>query len=551
MAENVQQPVLILPENYNRLLGKDAQRTNIMAAMIVAETVRTTLGPKGMDKMLVDSLGDVVITNDGVTILDEMEIEHPAAKMMVEIAKTQEEEVGDGTTTAVVVAGELLKSARELLDQNIHPSLITRGYRMASEKAISILEKISKPIKIDDAKELRKIVMTAMTGKSAEVARERFGNLLTEAVQQVMEKQGDRMVIDLDDIKVEKKAGGSIDDSELIHGIVIDKERVHSEMPRSLKNAKILLLDAALEVKSTETDAQIRITSPDQLQAFLSQEEKMLKEMVSYVIKSGANALFCQKGIDDIGQHFLAKAGILAVRRVKKSDMEKLSRATGAKVVSDVKSISAKDLGSAGAIEEKKLAGEAMTFVRDCKNAKAVTILVRGGTEHVTDEIERAVQDALGDLKAVIEKSKVVAGGGAPEIEVAMKLNEYSNTLKGREQLAVQAFAKSMEVIPRTLAENAGLDPIDIIAGLKSQHEKNVVWAGVDVFKGGVSDMWDQHVIEPLKVKTQAITSASEVAIMILRIDDLIAAGKLSDKAPPMPPGGMGGMPPGMGGGMY
>ncbi len=323
-----------------------------------------------------------------------------------------------------------------------------------------------------------------------------------------------------------------------------DKERVHSEMSKSFKNAKILLLDAALEVKSTETDAQIRITSPDQLQAFLTQEEKMLKQMVGYVIKSGANALFCQKGIDDIGQYFLAKAGIYAVRRVKKSDMEKLARATGAKVVSELKSISEKDLGHAGMIEEKKLAGEAMTFVRDCKNAKAVTLLVRGGTEHVVDEIERAVQDALGDLRAVIEKSKIVAGGGAPEIEVAMKLNEYSNTLKGREQLAVQAFAKSMEIIPKTLAETAGMDPIDIIASLKSQHEKGVLWAGVNVLKGGVSDMWEQDVIEPLKVKTQAIKSASEAAEMILRIDDVIASSKKS--APAGGPGG--GMPPGMGG---
>lgn len=550
MADNTQQPVIILPENYNRILGRDAQRTNIMAAMIVAETVRTTLGPKGMDKMLVDSLGDVVITNDGVTILDEMEIEHPAAKMMVEIAKTQEEEVGDGTTTAVVVAGEILKNARDLLDQNIHPSVITKGYRMATEEAMRILKKISKDIKVEDTKELRKVVLTAMTGKSAEVARERFGDLLTAAVQQVMEKSGDKMVIDLDNIKVEKKAGGSIDDSELIHGIAIDKERVHSEMPKSLSNAKILLLDEALEVKSTETDAQIRITSPDQMQAFLTQEEKMVKEMVGHVIKSGANALFCQKGIDDMAQHFLAKAGIFAVRRVKKSDMEKLSRATGAKVVSDMKSISDKDLGLAGKIEERKLAGEAMTFVKECKNAKAVTILVRGGTEHVTDEIERAVEDALGDLKAVVENSKVVAGGGAPEMEVSMRLQDYANTLKGREQLAVLAFAKSLEVIPKTLAENAGMDPIDVLAGLKAQHEKGNVWAGVDVFKGGVSDMWEQDVIEPLKVKTQAIASASEVGIMILRIDDLIAAGKLGDGGPPMPPGGMGGMPPGMGGGM-
>jgi chaperonin GroEL (HSP60 family) len=378
-----------------------------------------------------------------------------------------------------------------------------------------------------------------MTGKGAEIARDKFAELLVKAVQQIMEKEGDKLVVDLDDIKVEKKAGGSIDDSELINGILVDKERVHTEMPKTVKKPRILLLDAALEVKETETDAQIRITSPDQLQAFLTQEEKMLKEMVSYVIKSNANVVFCQKGIDDVAQHFLAKAGIYAVRRVKKSDMDKMAKATGAKVVSELKSITPKDIGSAGLSEERKLAGEAMTFIRDCKNAKAVTILVRGGTEHVVDEIERAVQDALGDLKAIIDRSKALGGGGSPETEVALRLEEYANTLEGKEQLAVQAFAKAMEIIPRTLAENAGMDPIDIVTEMKVRHKSGETWAGVDVFNGKVSDMWKQNVIEPLKVKTQAVSSASEVAMMILRIDDVIASTK-----PREGPGGAG-KPPG------
>ncbi len=551
MAERgMNQPVLILPESYNRLMGRDAQRTNIMAARVVAETVRTTLGPKGMDKMLVDSLGDVVITNDGVTILEEMEIEHPAAKMMVEVAKTQEQEVGDGTTTAVVISGELLKQAEELLDQNIHPSVLAKGYRMASEQAVKTLNKIAKSINIKEKEMLKKVVITAMTGKSAETARERFADLLVDAANMVSEKVDNKNTIDTENIKIEKKTGGSIDDSELIHGIVVDKERVHSDMPKKVKQAKILLIDAAVEIKETEQDAQIRISSPEQLQAFLENEEKIIREMVEQIKASGANVVFCQKGVDDIAQHFLAKAKIYVVRRAKKSDMEKLARATGARVVTSLKDIVKDDIGFAGVVEGVKLGDEDMTVVKECKNPKAVTILVRGGTEHVIDEIERAIEDALGDLKAVIETSKVVAGGGAPEMEVSKELYDYAQTLSGREQLAVNAFAKSMEIIPRTLAENAGIEPIDMIVELKARHEKGDRWAGVDVFGGGVKDMWKLSIIEPLKVKTQAITSASEVATMILRIDDLIAAGKLGDGGPPMPPGGMGGMggmPPGAG----
>lgn len=537
-----QQPIFILPEGALRTQGKDAQRVNIMAARAVADTVRTTLGPKGMDKMLVDSLGDVVITNDGVTILEEMEIEHPAAKMMVEVAKTQEEEVGDGTTTAVVIAGELLKKAEELIDQDVHPSIISKGYRLAELKAKEILEKLGIEIEKTDKAILEKIAMTAMTGKSAETAREQLAKILVSAVNQVEEIEDKKTIVDLDNIKIEKKTGGSIDDSELINGILIDKERVNSNMPKRINNPKILLLDSALEMKETETDAQIRITSPDQLKAFLDQEEVMLKDMVNKVITTGAKVLFCQKGIDDVAQHYLAKNGIFAARRVKKSDMEKLAKATGAKIVSELDEISADDFGTAGVVEEKKIGGESMTYVKECKNAKAVTILIRGGTDHVIDEIERAIVDALGDLSAVIEYKFVVAGGGAPEIEVSKGLMKYAETLTGREQLAVKGFAKAMESIPRTLAENAGIDPIDTLVDLKAKHEKKEKWAGVNVIKGTTGDMWKLGVIEPLKVKTQAISSASEVAIMILRIDDVIAAGRLNR-------GGEGhGMPPGMGG---
>ncbi len=528
------QPIVLLPDNYSRLIGRDAQRTNIMAARIVAETVRTTLGPKGMDKMLVDSLGDITVTNDGVTILEEMEIQHPAAKMMVEIAKTQEEEVGDGTTTAVVIAGELLKQANELLDQEIHPTILAKGYRLASEKAEATLKKMA--IKVDDKKReyMLKVAKTAMTGKSAEVARDKLAQLLVDAIIQISDKNE----VDLNNVKIEKRTGGGIDDTVLIHGIVIDKERVHSEMPSKMGNAKILLLDAALEVKETETDAQIRITSPDQLQAFLEQEEKTLNDMVNKIEKSGANVVFCQKGIDDFVQHLLAKKGIYAVRRVKKSDMEKLAKATGGKISNSLKSIDNVDIGFAGKVYEKKFGDNALTFVTDCKNPKAVTLLVRGSTEHILDEIERAIEDALGDLGSVIRNGTIVPGGGAPEIEVAKELEEFSQGMAGREQLAVKAFAKSMEIIPRTLAENAGLDPIDMIVELKASHESGNKHHGVDVFKGTIVDMLKQGVIEPLEVKTQAIKSASETAILILRIDDVIAASGKEMQNPQMPPMG-------------
>ncbi|HDQ59697.1 MAG TPA: thermosome subunit [Candidatus Woesearchaeota archaeon] len=538
MANQPQQPVYVLPENYSRQIGRDAQRTNILAARIVAETIRTTLGPKGMDKMLVDSMGDVIITNDGVTILNEMEIEHPAAKMMVEIAKTQEEEVGDGTTTAVVIAGELLKKAEGLLEQEIHPTVIAHGYEMAAEKSQEILEKISILVKQTESDILEKIVHTAMTGKGSVAIRETLNKMLVQAIHQIAEKEGEKLIVDIDNIKIEKKTGGGVGDTELIQGVTIDKERVHSEMPKSVKNAKILLLDSALEIKSTEAEAQIRISSPDQLQAFITREEQELKEIVEHVVASGANVVFCQKGIDDIAQYFLSKKGIYACRRVKQSDIQKLAKATGGKIVTNLKDVSESDLGYAGLVEEKKISGDALTFVKDCRNPKAVTLLIRGGTEHVVDEVERAVEDSIGDLAAVIETGRIVTGGGSTEIEIAKELRAYASTLGGREQLAVIAFAEALEAIPRTLAENAGLDPIDTLVNLKAAHQEGKVHAGVDIENGNVIDMKEKNVLEPLKVKSQAIDSASEVAIMILRIDDVIAAGKLNKEAGG-PPGGM------------
>jgi len=534
-SNNVQ-PIFILPEGSQRTIGRDAQRNNIMAAKLVAETVRTTLGPKGMDKMLVDQMGDIIITNDGVTILKEMQIEHPSAKMIVEVAKTQEDEVGDGTTTVAVLAGELLKNSERLLDQEIHPTVIAKGYRLASEKAIEILKEMASEINEKDADLLKKIAVTAMTGKGSEYAKEKLSELSVNAVQHIIDKENGIISIDADNIKIEKKVGGSIEDTELIEGLVVDKERVHSGMPRFLKNAKIALIDSAIEIKDTEIDAKISITDPSQMQAFLDMEEKMLRNMVDKIVKSGANAVFCQKGIDDLAQHYLAKNGIYAARRVKKSDIEGLARATGAKIITNLDDISPSDLGTAGIVEEKKVGDEMMTFVKECRKAKTVTILVRGGTEHVVDEVKRAIEDAVGGVIVALKYKQVVAGAGAPEAELSRKIREFANSLSGREQLAVQAFADSVEVIPRTLAENAGLDPIDVMTELKSAHYKGQKWAGINVFTGKVMDAWKQGVIEPLRIKTQAITSASEVAVMILRIDDIIASGKLKDN-PGMPPG--------------
>ncbi len=538
MAEK--QPIFILPENIQRMMGRDAQRNNIMAARLVADTIKTTLGPKGMDKMLVDSMGDIVITNDGVTILDEMEIEHPAAKMLVEVSKTQEDAVGDGTTTAVVLAGKLLENSERLLDQKIHPSVIAKGYRIAAEKSQEVLEKIATKISPKDDALLRSIAITAMTGKGAEVAKEKFADLIVRAVKQVRDENGK---VDIDNIKLEKRKGDGVEDTELIEGIVIDKERVHSDMPTVVKNAKIALLDVALEIKSPETDTKINITAPEQLQAFIDQEEQMLKGMVEKIKKSKANVIFCQKGIDDIAQYYLTKAGLFAVRRVNKSDMEKLAMATGAKIVSNLNELSPKDLGKAAKVEELKEGEEGMTYVRGCSSPKALTILVRGSTEHVVDEIERAIKDGLGDVSAALQEGKIVAGAGAIEVEVARLVRKTA--YGGREQLAIEQFADALDSIPRILAENAGIDPIDTLTELKAKHEKGNSNFGINVLSGKVEDSMRKGIIEPLKIKTQAIKSASEVAIMILRIDDVVAASKTAPPGAGMGGmGGAGGMPP-------
>lgn len=520
------QPIFILAEDTKRTRGKDAQHLNIAAAKAVADTVRTTLGPKGMDKMIVDSLGDITVTNDGVTILEEMNIEHPAAKMVVEVAKTQEREIGDGTTTAVVLAGELLSKAEDLLDMEIHPTIIARGYRMAADKAIQILEKMAKPITERDKQLLRKIAITAMTGKGAEASKDSLGDLVVKAVLQVGERVNNKWVIDKDDIKIEKRVGGSIEETELIDGIVLDKEVVHPGMPKSIENAKIALIDSALEIKSTEIDAKINIADPDKLQAFLSMEENMLREMVEKIAATGANVVFCQKGIDDLAQHFLAKKGILAARRVSKSDMERLAKATGARIVTRLDDLTSKDLGKARLVEEVKVGDDGMIFVRGCPKARSVTILVRGGTEHVVEEIKRALEDAIGDVISALRLGKIVGGAGATEVELAMKLRKYAEGLKGRTQLAVKAFADALDIIPRTLAENSGLDPIDTLTALRAAHDKGNKWAGINVFTGKVIDSLREGVIEPLQIKTQAISSATEVAIMILRIDDIVIGGK-------------------------
>ena len=550
MAANLGgQPIFILKEGSQRTRGRDAQGSNIAAAKAVASAVRTTLGPKGMDKMLVDTIGDVVITNDGVTILKEMDIEHPAAKMMVEVAKTQDDEVGDGTTTAVVVAGELLKRAEELLEQDVHPTVIAHGYRLAADKAQELIKEIAIEIKADDVEMLRKIADTAMTGKGAEAAKDKLCDLVVRAVTLVADEDGS---VDTDYIKIEKKVGGTIEDSEIIEGVVIDKERVHPSMPKLVQNAKILLLNAPVEFKKTEVDAEISITSPEQLQMFLDEEERMIKGIVDKIVKSGANVLVCQKGIDDIAQHYLAKAGVLAIRRVKKSDMTKLSRATGAAVVSSIDSIDESELGTTGRVEEKKVSGEEMIFVTECTNPKAVTLMVRGGTEHVVDELDRALEDALRVVSVAVEDHKFVAGGGSPEVELSLRLREYAATVGGRAQLAIEAFAAALEIIPRTLAENAGLDPIDMLVELRSEHEAGHKTAGLDVFEAKPRDMLEAGVIEPMRVKTQAIASAAEAAVMILRIDDVIAASKMGGGDMPSPEemaamgggmGGMGGMP--------
>jgi thermosome len=535
------QPVLILKEGTTRSRGKEAQRNNIMAARVIGEVLKTTLGPRGMDKMLIDNLGDITITNDGATILNEIEVEHPAAKMMVEIAKTQDDMVGDGTTTAVVLASELLKKAEELLDQNIHPTILVSGYRKAAVRAIEVIEKVAVPIDVKDKKVMLKVALTSMGSKAVGSAKDHLAEISIEAVTQIAEQRGDKMIADIDNIQLIKKTGKSLLETQLIQGIIVDKEVSHPGMPRKKENAKIALLDSALEIEKTEMSAEIRIRDPAQMQAFLNQESNMMQEMVTKIKKSGADIVFCQKGIDDLVQHFLSKEGIMAARRVKESDMEKLAKATGARIVSDLNDLKITDLGTAGKVEERKIGDDKMIFVEKCKDAHAVAILIRAGLERLVDEAERAMTDSLSVVSDVIENSKIVAGGGAVEIEVAKELRKYANKVGGREQLAIEAFADAMEIIPRSLAENAGLEPIDILVELRSAHDKeDGKFKGVNVFTGKIENSINNGVIEPIVVKIQALKSAAESACMILRIDDVISSSR-----PKGGPGGPGGMPGG------
>jgi thermosome len=536
------QPILILKEGASRNRGKQAQSSNIQAARTIAEVVRATLGPRGMDKMLVDSLGDLTITNDGHEILKEIDVEHPAAKMMVEVAETQDDEVGDGTTTAVIFAGDLLKQAQELLDKNIHATTIVAGFRKAAEEAARILNEVAIDVNLDDRETIKKIAMTSMRSKVIGLEGEHFANIAIDAVKQVMETKDGETTADKDDIQVMKKTGKSLLDTELIQGIIIDKEVVHSDMPKRIENAKIALLDCPLEIEKTEMDAEIRIRDPTQMKAFLDEESRMLEEMVEKIVNTGANVLLCQRGIDDLAQYFLTRGGVLSVRRIKASDMEKLAKATGGRTVSNLDDLTKDDLGAAKLVEERKIGEDKMVFVEECKNPKAVSILIRAGLERLIDETERALNDAICVVIDVVKNNKMVAGGGAIEGELSKHIRDYADKVGGREALAIEAFADSLEIIPTTLAENAGLDVIDIIVSLRAAHEKkNGLWQGVNVYAGKVGNMLKEDVLEPLAVKQQAIKSAVEAASMILRIDDIIAAAKTP---PPPPKGGYGGMPP-------
>lgn len=534
------QPVLILREGTSRSRGRDAQRSNITAAKVIAETVKSSLGPKGMDKMLVDGLGDITITSDGATILKEMDVQHPAAKMMVEVSKTTDDEVGDGTTSVVVLAGKLLDKAETLINSNIHPTIIVDGYRAAAAHAQTVYSAIAITVAPTDTVMLKKASMTAMGSKLVADYRDFLSDLAVDAVLHIAQHTNGEYAIDLDDIKVDKKAGESIQSTQLIEGIAIDKEIVHSGMPKRIDDANIALLNSPIEVEKTEFTAKISIERPEEMHAFLDQEEHMLRDMVAKITAAGANVLICQKGIDDVAQHFLAKAGIIAVRRCTQSNMEKLAKATGAKIVTNLDNLTTTDLGYARLVEERKVGDDKWVFVEGCKHPKAVTLLIRGGTEKVIDEAERSLHDALCVVRDIVLTPKVVAGGGAPEMEVATQTRQWAESLSGKEQLAAIAFADALEVIPMTLAENAGLDPIDVLVELRSRHEKGDKWAGVDVFSGQVNDTTELDIYEPLAVKEQIITSASEAAVMILRIDDVIAAGKSSTPSPP--PGGPGGM---------
>ena len=540
-------PVIVLKEGSNRSRGREAQHANITAVKIVAESVRSALGPKGMDKMLVSSFGDVTITSDGRTILDEMEIEHPAAKMLVEVAKTQDKEAGDGTTSAVIIAGELLNKAEELIDKNIHPTIIIDGYKKAASMALKTLEKIAIPVNLKKTEYLKKAAITSMASKTVSEQKEFLAEIAVKAILSVAVKEGQKFKVDVEDIKVEKKTGESLKDTSLVNGIILDKEIVHSGMAKKVVKAKIALIDAALEVKKTEIDAKINIETPEQINAFLNQEESIIRGMTDKIVESGAKVVICQKGIDDMAQHFLSKKGIIAIRRAKKSDMEKLAKATGATIVTNISTITSKDLGFAALVEERKIGEDKMTFIEGCKNPKSVTILIRGGTQRLTAEAERSLHDALSVIKDILEEPKILAGGSAPELEMASVLKKYAETLPGREQIAVRIFAEALEAITITLTENAGLNPIDILSELRSRHEKGEKWAGIEVMSGKVQDMSKMGVFEPLAVKKQIIKSSTEAASLILKIDDILAASKM--KAPPMPPGGApGGGYPGAGG---
>ena len=526
-----QQPIFILKEGTERTSGRSAQSNNIAAAKAVADSVRSTLGPKGMDKMLVDSMGDVVITNDGATILKEMDIEHPAAKMIIEIAKTQEQHCYDGTTSAVVIAGELLKRSEDLVEQNVHPTVICEGFRLASDKASELIEAHSITVNQDMLEEVAK---TALTGKSAGAVKEFLADISVRAVLSVTQDVDGEIVVDLDDIKVQKKQGGSIKDSSLVDGIILDKERVHSGMPRSVTDAKVALINSAIEVKKTEVDAKIQITDPSMLSQFLDEEEQYLKSLVEKIQASGANVVICQKGIDDMAQHYMAKAGLFAIRRAKKSDMEALSKATGGRIVTNIDDLSSDDLGNASKVDERKIGESDMVFVTGCPDAKSVSVLLRGGTEHVVDEVRRAFDDAVGVVAVAHEDGVVLTGGGSVAAAISRELRSYAEGIGGREQMAIEAFSGALEVIPRTLAENAGLDPVNTIIDLRKAHSEGKSHYGVNVYEGGVADMNEAQVFEPSRVVELAIQSASETAVMILRIDDVIS----SRASPPMPDGG-------------
>ncbi|PIO08250.1 thermosome subunit [Candidatus Pacearchaeota archaeon CG10_big_fil_rev_8_21_14_0_10_34_12] len=521
-------PIVLMPEDIQRIMGKDAQRNNIQAARMVSDIVKTTLGPKGMDKMLVSPTNDIIVTNDGVTILEEMHIEHPAAKMMVDIARTQESEVGDGTTTSVMIAGKLLENAEKLLDKKIHPTIITKGYRIAAEKSHEILNEIAMRITPDDEDVLKQIAMTAMTGKGAEDSKEKFSEIIVQAVKQVG-KFEDGFKIDINDIKIEKSKGNGIEDTELISGIVLDKEKISHDMPPIVRGARIALIDSPIELKNPEIDTKISISTPEQLQGFLEQEEREIRGMIFKIKSSGANVVFCQKGVDDFAQYLLSKEGIYSCRRVARSDMEKLAKATSGKIVSNLNELSPEGLGKAQIVEEVRHGEDVLTYIKGCENPKALTILIHGGTEHVIDEIERAIRDGLGDVICSLKYGLIVPGGGAIEMELAKRLREFSQGMSGREQLAIEEFASAIEFIPITLAENAGLDPIDILTELKSRHDSGEKNAGLNLFTNRIENVLESRIIEPLRIKTQAISSATDVATMILRIDDVIASSGSED----------------------